>query len=94
MVTGTIKLGRLIDWHLMYEIVSEDNEVHIYYYPTENVLVKIRLDPASIAVLKQKRDQIISLLNQTVTLSGEVLERWEKKQVTKPAETVEQWVQV
>jgi hypothetical protein len=95
MVSGTLKLNKLISWTLNFEIAKEDSEYFVYYYlPDGKTLLKIKLDSASEALLKQKKKDLMALLNQDVTLSGEVAERWEKRQVTKPAETVEEWVQV
>jgi len=95
MVSGTLKLNKLISWSLNFEIAKEDSEYFVYYYlPDGKTLLKIKLDPASEALLKQKKKDLIAFLDQDITLSGEVAERWEKRQVTKPAETVEEWVQV
>jgi hypothetical protein len=95
MVSGTLKLNKLIGWSLNFEIAKEDSEYFVYYYlPDGKTLLKIKLDSASEALLRQKKKDLIAFLDQDVTLSGEVTERWEKKQVTKPEQTVEEWVPV
>jgi len=94
MVSGTLKLKQLIAWNLMYDLVSEDKDVFISYYPDATTMLKIKLDQTSMATLRQKRDQIIAFLETSVQLSGDIQERWEKKLVTKPSETVEEWVRV
>lgn len=94
MVSGTLKLKQLISWSMMFELVRENEEVYIYYYPDAATMLKIKLDKTSMTTLKQKRDQIVAFLEQSVTLSGDVAEKWEKKSVTKPAQTVEEWVRV
>lgn len=93
MVSGTLKLKQLISWHVMYEIVSEDGEIFIYYYPSSDVMLKIKLDKASIELLKKKRQIIIDFLEQKITLSGDIEERWEK-QIIHKEEDIEEWVQV
>ena len=95
MVSGTLKLSKLISWSLNCEIAKEDSEYFVYYYlPDGKTLLKIKLDSASEALLKQKKKDLIAFLDQEVTLSGQVMERWEKRQVTKPEQIVEEWVQV
>jgi hypothetical protein len=95
MVSGTLKLNKLISWTLNFEIAKEDSEYFVYYYlPDGKTLLKIKLDSASEALLKQKKKDLMAFLSQDITLSGEVAERWEKRQVTKPEQRVEEWVQV
>jgi hypothetical protein len=95
MVSGTLKLNKLISWSLNFEIAKEDSEYFVYcYLPDGKTLLKIKLDSASEALLKQKKKDLIAFLDQDVTLSGQVMERWEKRQVTKPEQRVEEWVQV
>jgi hypothetical protein len=95
MVSGTLKLSKLISWSLNFEIPKEDSEYVVYYYlPDGKTLLKIRLDAGSEALLKQKKKDLIAFLDQEVTLSGQAMERWEKRQVTKPEQIVEEWVQV
>ena len=95
MVSGTLKLSKLMSWSLNFEIAREDSEYSVYYYlPDGKTFLKIKLDSASESLLKQKKKELIAFLNQDITLSGEVTERWEKRHVTKPAETVEEWVVV
>ena len=95
MVSGTLKLNKLISWTLNFEIAKEDSEYFVFYYlPDGKTLLKIKLDAGSEALLKQKKKDLIAFLNQDITLSGEVIERWEKRQVTKPEQTVEEWVPV
>jgi len=94
MVSAEIKLRKLISWHLIFEIAGDDKEIHIFHSPNDITMVKVKLDKASVDVLLQKRDQIISFLNQVIKLSGSVEERWEKKIVEEPAKDVEKWVRV
>lgn len=92
MVQGTIPLHKLIQYSLAIEAVKEDGDWLVYYYPNESTQLKILLDSSSIQLLKQKRDQMLSFLNQEVTLSGEIVERQELETVTYPSRTVEEWV--
>lgn len=93
MIEATLKLERLISWGIIYEIIVEDQEVYVYYYPNSDKYYRVKLDAQSIATLKEKRQQIIDFLEQEVTLSGEILEQWEKRIVTKTKD-VEDWVRV
>jgi len=92
MVSRTLKLKDLIDWHMRFDVIDDKGELLAYYLDT-NTLVKIKLDSTSLAALKQKRDQILSFLEQSITLSGEVVEKYEKQSLTR-TETVEQWERV
>lgn len=92
MVSKTLKLKQLISWHTVFEIISED-VVNVVYYPNPNTMIKVQLDKASLDVLKQKKQQITTFLEQEVTLSGNIVERLEK-QTKEKTETVEEWVRV
>jgi len=92
MVSKTFKLRRLISWHTMLEIISE-NVVNVTYYPDENTMVKVLLDKASIDLFKQKKEQIAEFLEQEVTLSGSIIGKWEKR-IAEKTEEVEEWVRV
>ena len=93
MVSETLKLKELISWHLMYDVEVEGKDVFIYYYSNPATLLKIKLDDASVKALAQKRDTIINFLEQSITLSGTVVEKLElqKRQETKE---IEEWVRV
>jgi len=93
LVSETLKLKELISWHLMYDVEVEGKDVCIYYYSNPTTLLKIKLDDASVKALAQKRDTIINFLEQSITLSGTVVEKLElqKRQETKE---IEEWVRV
>ena len=74
MVSGTLPLHKLIQYSLAIEALSEDGDWFIFYYPDASTQLKIKLDAGSVALLKQKRDQMLQFLSQAVTLSGEVAE--------------------
>lgn len=92
MVSKTLKLEQVFSWHHVFDVVSED-VVFVYHYPDENTILKIKLDKASIDILKQKRNQIAQLMEQEITLTGIVQEKHEKQSRTK-TEEIEEWVRV
>jgi hypothetical protein len=93
MVSGTLKIGQLISWNVVFDIVAEEGDWFIYYYAPDGVsMYKIRLDAASKAALKAKRDQITTFCDQDITLSGDVMETWKKETVTHPSTQTEEWV--
>lgn len=95
MVSATVKLKELVSWSISHNIIREGDDFFIYYYPDENTMVKVKIDSASMALLKQKRNQLIqnitTSLDEEVTISGTIAERWKKKVVVK-REEVEDWV--
>lgn len=92
MVSTTLKLKQLISWNILYDIVVEDSEVYIYFWETPSKYHKVKLDANSIQTLKAKRNQIINFLEQSLTLSGEIVETYEKQFVTE-TKTIEKFIQ-
>jgi hypothetical protein len=90
MVSGTIALNKLIQYSLAIEAVNEAGNWFIHYYDPDGVTqYKIQLDAAS---LEAKRDQMLQFLNQTVTLSGTIVETGKLVDVVTQAHTDKAWV--
>jgi hypothetical protein len=93
MVTAKLRIGQLIDSHVMFQIDGEEGDWFVYYYaPDGQTMYKIKLDDASKAAIKAKRDQVVAFLSGEITLSGSVEETQKLQDVIVPASTVKQWV--
>lgn len=92
MASGTIPLSKLIQCSLAIEAVREDGDWFITYRPNGTTEYKIKLNAASITLLKQKRDQMLTFLNQNVTLTGEIVSTSTLQDIVIPASTIQRWV--
>lgn len=92
MASGTIPLSKLIQYSLAIEATREDGDWFITYRPNKTTEYKIKLNAASITLLKQKRDQMLTFLNQNVTLTGEIVSTSTLQDIVIPASTIQRWV--
>lgn len=90
MVTGTIPLHKLIQYS--YAITATNGDWFIFHQPDGATEYKIKLDAASITLLKTKQQALLNLLNQQVTLSGVIVETKKLQDVTTPPVTKPVWV--
>lgn len=91
-VSGTLKIGQLINWSTAFLSEGEAGDWYINYYaPDGRTMYKIKLDDASKAALKAKRDQIVAFCNQDIMLSGTVEEIQKLQLVTHTTQVLE-WV--
>ena len=92
MVSKTVPRNKVFSWHLTFETSVEDGDWYIPYYDPNGVdMYKIRLDAATKTLAKSLQTQVQAWMNTVESWSGAVVEHWQKKRVTKPAETVEDW---
>jgi hypothetical protein len=95
MVSKTLARNKMFGWNLIFECVQEAGDWFIFYYDPNGVdMYKVKLDPTTKNMAKALMANIQAWMNTVDTWSGSIVEHWQKKQVTKPAETVEDWVLV
>ena len=94
MVSGEIKVHKLFSWSRNFNVDTNENVLTFIYYPDADTELHIEPTGASVNILKGLRDQILQFMNQTVTLEGNIVERWEKQLVTYPERQVEEFVRV
>jgi hypothetical protein len=93
MVTKTVPRNTLFSWSCNFDVDIDGNIVTVYFH-TDTDSWKIQLDPATVAMAKGLRNQILAWMNQSDTWSGTVVEHWVLQDVVTPELTKKDWVKV
>ena len=98
MVSRDVPLNRLINWSRSFNVDKDENVLSLTFYvgPSNGEEytgsigdreVTVIPDTATVNRLKNIRDQIVSMLKNTVLIEGEISEIWQLQNVDYPAET-------
>lgn len=92
MVSRQVKLNRLISWSRNFDVDIAENILRLIFYvgadggdytgALGDKEYHVKPNTATVTRLKKVRDQIISLLENTVLIEGTILETHEVKEVT------------
>ncbi|MCW4038411.1 MAG: hypothetical protein NWF13_06715 [Candidatus Bathyarchaeota archaeon] len=93
MVKQMIKVRRLFGWSRSFDVDRDENVLRIIAF-VGDMEYHITPTPETVNRLKAVRNKIIQLMNQDIEVEGDVLEVWEKQQVTMPERVIEAFVRI
>jgi len=93
MVSVTVQFKNLITINYKYEFTKENGEFYVFFHPDKDTKVKIKLDMASVITLRENRTEMNRILDNYISLSGVIAEKWQR-QLVKKTITEEEWVKV
>lgn len=93
MVKQMIKVRRLFGWSLSFDVDRDENVLRIIAFVGDREY-HIAPTPETVNRLKAVRNKLIQFMNQDIEDEGDVIEVWEKQQVTVPERVIEAFVRI
>jgi len=93
MVKQMIKMGRLFSWSRSFDVNRDENVLRIIAFVGDREY-HIAPTPETVNRLKAARNKLVQLMDQDIEVEGDVLEVWEKQQVTVPERVIEAFVRI
>ena len=93
MVKQMIKVRRLFSWSRSFDVDLDENVLRIIATINDREYHLIP-NAETITRLKAVRNKLVQLMSQDIEIEGDVLEVWEKQQVTVPERVIEAFVRV
>ena len=93
MVKQMIKVRRLFSWSRSFDVVSDENVLRIIVFVGDREY-HIEPTPETVNRLKAVRNKLVQIMDQNIEVEGDVLEVWEKQQVTVPERVIEAFVRI